>query len=187
MNTEKVDAAIVVKALEEQATGLLRSLKRIDSISSQEEYDRAHKYISSLKELKKIAKDKEQSLTTPLNEVIAKIRGLFKPFSSMVDETELRIKSLMLDFIQSQQEAAKQLERDFEKGAIKRVSTYARKSAELDTKKTGHRRVWRAICRDISKTPAKYLVPDEKAIAEALKRGEKVAGWVWEQVDQIAI
>jgi hypothetical protein len=105
----------------------------------------------------------------------------------MVEATEANVKVLMLEYVKAQQDALKELEEDFESGKIKRVSTFANKAAEFSAKKSGNRKVWKAVCIDESKTPRKYYKVDLSMIAEDLKEGKKVNGWVWQQVDQIAI
>lgn len=187
VDTTKVDAAIVLRSLESEAQPLFKKLKAVTSITTQDEYDRALTLTKNLKELARLAKEKEQSFTIPLNDLIKKARELFKPFTSMVETTEANIKTLMLEYVKQQQSALKKLEGDFSNGKIKRVSTFANKAAEFSAKKSGNRKVWKAICDDTSKTPKKFLIPDIPAITEALKNGEKVNGWSWQQVDQIAI
>jgi len=184
---QKVDAAIVLRSLETEAQPLFKKLKAITSIESQEDYDKAMALTKNLKELARLAKEKEQSFTIPLNDLIKKARELFKPFTTMVETTEANVKVLMLEYVKAQQDALKELEEDFSNGKIKRVSTFANKAAEFSAKKSGNRKVWKAICDDPSKTPKQYLIPDVPAITEALKNGQKVNGWSWQQVDQIAI
>ena len=187
IDPSKVDAAIVLRSLEEDAQPLFKKLNAITSITKQEDYDRAMVLTKNLKELGRLAKEKEQSFTIPLNDLIKKSRELFRPFTSMVETTEANTKQIMLEFVTAQQNKLKAIEQDFSSGKIKRVSTFANKAAEFSAKKSGSRKVWKAICDDPSKTPKKFLIPDVPAITEALKNGEKVNGWIWQQVDQIAI
>lgn len=187
VDTTKVDAAIVLRSLESEAQPLFKKLSAVTSITTQEEYDRALTLTKNLKELVRLAKEKEQSFTIPLNDLIKKARDLFRPFTSMVESAETNTKQLMLKYIKQQQDELKKLESDFENGKIKRVSTFANKAAEFSAKKSGAKKVWRAICDDPHKTPKKYLVPDIQAITEDLKAGKKINGWSWQQVDQIAI
>ena len=184
---QKVDAAIVLRSLEVEAQPLFKKLKAITSIESQDDYDRALTLTKNLKELARLAKEKEQSFTIPLNDLIKKARELFKPFTTMVEATEANVKVLMLEYVKQQQDALKELEEDFSTGKIKRVSTFANKAAEFSAKKSGNRKVWKAVCVEERITPREYLVPDMQAITNALKSGHKVTGWSWEQVDQIAI
>lgn len=184
---EKVDAAIVLKSLESEAAPLFKKLKAIEEINNQNDYDRALTLTKHLKELGKLAKEKELSLTTPLTEVVSKIRAMFKPFTTMVSQTEESIKLMMVEHVKRQEAALKRLEADFADGKIKRVSTFADKAAALTAKKSGARKYWKAVCENPGKTPKKYLVPDVAAITDDLKAGKKVAGWKLEQVDQIAI
>lgn len=184
---EKVDAAIVLRSLESEAAPLFKKLKAIEEINNQSDYDRALVLTKNLKELGKLANEKELSLTKPLNEVVTKIREHFRPFNDMIAQTEASIKAMMLEHVKRQEIELKKLEADFADGKVKRVSTFATKAAEVSAKKSGARKVWQASCVDASKTPRKYLVPDERAIFEALKAGKKVAGWRLEQVNQIAI
>jgi hypothetical protein len=182
----KIDAAIVLKALEKDAAPLLKKLKGFE-IASQDDYAKAVQLTKELKGLAKVAKSKQDEFVVPLNELIKKAKALFKPFTDMVEATELNIKVEMQSYLTTQAEKQKQLEQDVQSGKIKKVSTYVRKVEELEVKNSGVRKIWQAIEIDASKTPREYMVPDTTAIREALKAGKKVNGWEWKQVDSIAL
>lgn len=186
MKNDKLDAAIVLKALEKEAAPLFKKLSALQ-IDSQKDYDTAMQLTKELKQLSKSAIERQDKMVVPLKSVIAEIQSHFKPFTEMVKQTELNIKVGMQTFLQAQAAEQKKLEAAVQTGKIKKISTYTAKAAELEVQNSGVRKIWQAIEIDASKTPREYMVPDTTAIKEALKAGKKVTGWEWRQVDTIAI
>ena len=185
--TNKVDAAVVLKAVEKEAAPLLAKLQRVKDITNVTEYAKAMEIMKELKALLKVTEEKEDSLVKPLQEVVKGIKNLFKPFSQSVLSLQMDIKSKMQMFVAANEAKERKLEADFESGKIKKVSTFVSKAADLTIVNSGVRKIWKAVCVDESKTPRAFLVPNEVAIREELKAGKKVEGWDWVQVDSIAI
>lgn len=185
---EKVSAAVVVQSLQKQATPLFKKLEVV-KIDSQEEYDRAGKLVKELKEMAKVADQKEKAITNPLNEALKETKALFKPFKDRVAEVELQTKAGMNQFLIKQEAATKKLEEKFERGDIKKVSTLVAKKEELQVQSANSkvRKVKVLKIVDASAIPREYLEPNESAIKAALLEGKKVKGCILEEVNQIAI
>jgi RNAse (barnase) inhibitor barstar len=185
---DKVSAAIVLKAIEDEAKPLLKKLGKV-VITDNKDFENASVITKQLKGLMKLADDKEKSLTDPLIQVVKDIRLLFKPFKDEVKLMEEGVKQNMLAFVAKQKQLEAKVESDLASGKIKKVSTAVAKQAALQVSSSSSqvRKVWQAVEVDASKTPREYLIPDEAAIKAALKDGKKVNGWKWEQVESIAI
>lgn len=182
---KQTDALIIMKALEKEASPNIKRISNL-TISSQDDYATAATLLKMVKNLAAQAKDKEDSLTSPLKNVIADIKTLFVPFRNTVAALEIDTKAKMLAFVISSQKKIAVLESKFESGEIKKVGTLIAKTNALEIS-SNVRKIWTAIEVDGTQTPREYMVPDVTAIREALKTGKKVKGWEWKQVESIAI
>ena len=180
-----VDASIVMQALEKQATP---AIKKVNSlvVNDHESYTQAGELMKGIKEIAKIAKEREDQFTVPLNKLLTDIRSLFKPFRDNVKMVEQDTKDKMLKYLESTKKEVKKLEEKFDSGEIKKVSTLVSKTAALQIG-SNVRKVWEAVPVNVEQTPREYLVPDEAKIKDALKSGKTVKGWKWEQVEHIII
>lgn len=185
---EKTDAAIVLETIKLEAAPILKKLNRIE-ITDTVSYNKMAENIAALKQLAKLAKDKEESLTKPLKKVSNDIKALFNPFVKLISETEKQCKEYMTRYLIEVEEKKNKIKEDFENGKIAKVSTAVRKTAELEVTSTSSsvRNVWVVEEVDASLTPRQYLVPNESAIKEALKAGKKISGWKLVQKKSIAI
>jgi hypothetical protein len=186
--TPNADALIVLKALEKDAKTPIKKLSGL-SITDQTDFENAGLTLKLLKDLGAQAEAKEKSLTAPLTKVIADIKSLFRPFRETVALTEQSVKQKMLAFLADQKKKEAKLLADFESGKIKKVTTVIAKQKELEVINGAAqvRKVWTAIPVDETLTPREFLVPDRAAIKEALKSGQSVPGWKWEQIENIAV
>lgn len=182
MNEAKT--AVVLAALQKKAQPLFKKLP--EKITTKQQYEDAASNMKAIKALVKEAEKEKKQLIDPLNVVIKRIREHFRPFENKAAEAEAKLKSQMSSYLLESEKKAKAIEQKLEDGKIKKVATAVKKQNEILVT-TNIRKVWTAVCVDASKTPRKFLVPDEAAIKAALKNGEKVDGWKWEQVDQIVI
>ena len=180
-----VDASIVMQALEKQAAPALKKVSTL-VVNDADSYKLAGELMKSVKDVAKIAKEREDQFTVPLNKLLTDIRSLFKPFRDNVKLVEQDTKEKMLQYIESTKKEVKKLEQQFDNGEIKKVSTLVSKTAALQVS-SNIRRVWEAVPVNVEQTPREYLVPDEAKIKEALKCGRKVKGWEWKQIEHISI
>lgn len=175
---------VVVTALRKKAKPILNKLP--DVITTKAEYELAAANMKVVKSFAKEAEETKKQLIDPLNDVIKGIKELFAPFEQEVKGAETTLKLQMSIFLEDTKKKLKQIENDLDSGKIKKVTTAISKQNAI-TINSGIRKVWKAIPVDVAETPREYLMPDEKAIAAALKDGKSVRGWLWKKVDQIVI
>ena len=187
--SEKVNTAVVVQSLEKKSRSLITKLSNITSITTQEEFDKAGKVTKELKAYGKIATAEMNTILNPLNQSIKATREHFRPFFNRLAEAETRIKGLMLEFTARQKALSEKVDRDFEDGKIKKISTYASKKMKTEVKSGAAkvRHVWKLTVVNEKKIPREYLMPDIGLIERAFKEGKEVPGCKYEQVEQIAI
>lgn len=183
--TPDVNMAVVVSALEAKAKPLIAKLNRLE-IKSKEDFELAALKMKELKILAKAGQDELREFLDPIKALEKKARSFFEPFQSKVSDLEITIKDAMKAYLETQAKAKAKLEQDFESGKIARPSTYLRKAGALEVE-GNVRNTWAVVVVDETKTPREYLTPDIARIKEALKAGEKVAGWKLEQQQTIAI
>jgi len=188
-SNSKVAAQVVVASIEKKAAPLMRKVGNNIVVETQKDYERVAVAVKALKALRRAAEDEQRLITVPLMQAISATKNLFKPFMDRVDSIEEAAKEALLTFQSKQDDRRAQLEKELETGKIKKVATFSRKVEELEI--TGSAAKTRMVtglrCVDAKKTPREYLVPDERAILDALKQGEKVAGWELEVKRSIAI
>jgi len=182
MNETKT--AVVLASLEKKANPLFKKLP--DLISTKQEYEDAANNMKIIKALAKNAEAEKKLLIDPLNEVIKRIKELFKPFENKVEQKEIDLKQQMAKYLIDSRNKIDQINDALSSGKIKKASTAVKKQNELQVT-SNTRKVWAVVCVDASKTPKEFLVPDEDAIKEALKGGRKVAGWEYNQIETIVI
>lgn len=184
-----VNTSVVIASLEKKGDPIAKGLNILTAIKTQKEFDTAAEQVALLKDLGSQAEEKEAAIIDPIKQSIKETQSLFAPFKKLVKDTEAHVKSLMSAFLTKQDEKQKKIEDDFESGKIKKVATYARKVAETQVKSViatvKKRKVM--VITDANKIPREYLVPDTKAITEALKKGVKVPGCEMQAVKSIAI
>lgn len=180
-----IDAAVIMATLEREAAP---SIKRVTAlvVSDQGSYKLAGELMKGVKDIAKVAKEREEQFTVPLKKLLADVTTLFKPFRDNVKMVEQDVKGKMLVWIEQSKKETLKLAEKFESGEIKKVSTLVSKRAALSID-SNVRKTWQAVPVKESLTPREYLVPDIDAIKAALKSGKKVAGWEWRQVESIVI
>jgi hypothetical protein len=183
-----INSQIVVKSLEKEALPITRKVSNL-KIKNLEHYQLAADLLKKLKEIKKEAKTEEEKFTKPLNELLKTTRTHFKPFFTSIDLIESDTKQRMGVFLEAQEAKQKQLEKKMESGDIKKVSTFVKKSAELEVNSSSAsvRRIKKLWIVNEMIIPREFLVPNEAAIFAALKDGKKVAGCKITTVKNIAI
>lgn len=88
----------VVKIVEEQANQLADNSRIV--INSQPTFNIAKEQLKSVKEFKKILKEKKESITKPLNEALKNTRELFKPVETKIETIEKYLNDGVLKYNQ---------------------------------------------------------------------------------------
>lgn len=184
----KVSSLVVVSSLKKKAAPILSKLKKVEKITTQDDFNRAAEYVKALKDLASYAAKQEDDMTKGIKESLKLIRQHFKPFQDDVAKAEQETKLLMSVFLHRNNKQIEKVNKDFEVGGMS-VTTYSKKIAALQIKKGAGkvRKLKRLHIFDEKKIPREYLWPNENAIEAALANGVKVPGCKMIEVDSIAI
>lgn len=186
-DTTKVSAAVVAKSVVAESKGVVARLRKLE-IVDERSYDLAGEKLQELREWDRIAEEKENSIIIPLNKAVKEVRALFAPFRETVKGLIAEKKSEMLLYLGKVKSKQKKLDKQFDDGKIgTRAYVTGTGKNNFAPSSTGLRKIWTAIPVDVKKTPREYLEPNITKIREALKDGKKVAGWKYEQVDNITL
>jgi hypothetical protein len=187
--SEAVSTAVVIQSLEKKAKPVFKKLESIDSITTVEDNERAAEQLKFLKVLAQEADAQQKEITDPLEQAKKATIKLFKPFKDRVAEMETTIKLKMSNFLTLQKKKEVKLLEDFDNGKIKNVSTFTKKSQELQITSNVMqvRKVWTVEVENENEIPREYLVPDMEKIKQAFKDGKKVKGAKYFQKETIAI
>tara|TARA_R100000750_G_scaffold62574_1_gene56745 strand:- start:29 stop:640 length:612 start_codon:yes stop_codon:yes gene_type:complete len=170
-----------VLLVQEQADGLV--------IVSDEDMSQASDILNAVKKVEKTIIDRKKEITGPLMKALASARDLFKPFEVGHVEAKKTIKAKMLEYSIVEEERIEKekerVEKRVEKGTM-RVDTAVKKIEEAgEIKKSFDGSSSNSFIRvatkiritDESLIPREYLIPDMKAITEAVLKGKQtVAG-----------
>lgn len=188
VNKKKVSETIIVKSLEKRAAVPLKKIQAVKKIKNNDHNVIVADNLKILKELRSEGMRQLHEIVDPINSSVSKIRALFQPFFTMVQETEAEYKEKMYVYIEGKEKKKLELEQSYSKGKIGGLKLEQEKQKnEVATGASNIRKVWTVVEVDADKTPRKFLIPDEAAIRKALQEGKKVAGWEWRQVNNIAI
>lgn len=185
---EKVSTQVVLASLQKKAGPLIKHLEAIDEVNKAN-YDKAAETLKALKAIGKEADAQLHAIIDPIRAAEKAAKEHFKPFTNSIAELETSVKLKMSIYVENQNRKSMQVLKDFEVGKIKKVETVLAKQAEFEvsSESASVRKLTRAKAVDVTLTPREYLIPDERAILDALKSGKKVKGWELETVNSIAI
>jgi hypothetical protein len=156
-----------IAAHKEEGGGLLTMVEAFE-INSAEDYDAISEILKDIKtQFKQIEKERK-AVTDPLNAVIKKVNGWFKPTKDDFTKIEKAIKRKMADYQLSQkQKQTEALEQAVEQGDAR----FLQKASSLQMPKVqgiSNRVVWKFEIEDESLLPREFLMPDERAIAQVV-------------------
>ncbi|SRR5258706_59550 len=146
------------------------------------------KMVNALKQIKaygKEAKLHQDAFINPAKQIVEQAKSFFKPFLESVDEADKLGKEKILAFVNGRLAISERVGEAFKAGRSK-LSTVVSKQAELEDN-DNTRKVWKLKITRAGLIPRKFLVPDETAIREALKKGKKVPGCLLIQELSIAV
>lgn len=179
---EKVSTEIVLKAVMAKAKPIQKKLKAL-AIKDQDSIKVVGEQLKLLKAIDQEGKRQMDELINPLDDLKAKIKGLFQPFFSANKELTEAKKQELQEYMEEQKRIASKVQNDFASGKIKKVETLAAKledTAVVLNGRTGlgtrNMRVVEIV--DVDKIPREYMMPDMAKIKEAMKEGN-VPGCKW--------
>lgn len=158
-------------------------------VNSQPTFDKAKSKLGEIKEIKKVVKDKKESITKPLNEALKNTRDMFKPIEDKTDVIEKYLKDSILKYHQKllneqkrrEEEAQKKIEEEQKKGnglnelninkISKPLTNVTQKVEKIKTRKVKKLKI-----NNEQIIPRGFLIPNETKIKEALFNGLKVDG-----------
>lgn len=178
-----LSAAVVAAALEKEARPIVKRIAALKLVDK-DGYKTMQAELRLLNELGKRAKQHQDEIVMPILGSVERIKELFSPFRSFVNQTIEAKKEQMAEFLESSKAKKEQLATDFKSGKIKKVSTLV---AHTNALEVSGRKTWTAVAVDASKTPRQYLLPDMPMIRQALAAGKHVPGWKWEQVETVSL
>lgn len=182
-NPETKEVAIV----KQQATKAVAAATAM-VIATDDDLAAATDVLSKIKKVAKMAKERKELITKPLNEALSSARDLFKPIEQNCADAEGIIKKKMLTYQDEQQairdKATAQIDKRVEKGTLKEETAADKIAALPEVKKavTGKfggistRNVTKYRVTDAALLPREYLVPDMAKITDAIKSGTTVPG-----------
>ena len=149
-------------------------------VSSKPTLEKAIDQLKEVKRVKKLIKEKKDSVIKPLNEALKNARALFKPSEDKIDTIESYLKDQTLKYNQKllaeqkarEEEAQKKIEQgeSFEK-ATKKVENTTEKINTIRTRKVKKLRII-----DANKIPIDYMIPNEREILAAWNKGLSISG-----------
>jgi hypothetical protein len=186
--TKSTEVSIVLESLVKQSKPLQKKLSDLQ-VTDNESYDMAATLMKNLKTLAAQAETSKKKITDPINASLKAVREHFKPFEDTVDALQKDTKEKMNAFLIKQEEERKKLEKKFESGEIKKVSTLVKKQEALTATSSAAkvRKVQKLKIVNESKIPREYLVPNESLIKQHLLEGKKISGCELVEENQIAI
>lgn len=187
--TANINSAVVVASLEKQARPLIGKLEKLLVIKTQEDYENAGKFLKQLKDLGKVGKAEKDKFLNPLKELTKVTNNHFKPFENLLESTESATKEGMMKFIQAREAKKEKLDESFEKGDIKKIGTYLKKSQEINAGNEHVQERSKTVVKitNLKKIPIKFLEPNLKLIKEALESGQEVPGAVLDKEVVLAV
>jgi len=183
MNLE-INTSEAIKIAEEK-TVILADNSRI-IVNSQPTFEKAKSQLIEVKTIKKLVKEKKESITKPLNEALKNARALFKPVEENILKIETYLNSSVLKYNQKllaeqkvrEDEAAKKMEeanKNNEEINLDKITRKVENTAEkLNMIRT--RKVKKFKIVDETKIPRNFLTPDEVKIRQAMMNDIKVEG-----------
>lgn len=174
-----------VAVLEKSLAPVITKAEKI-VIAGTKDMELASDMRSKLKAYIKQVKDTKESVTKPINESLKKIREMFSPLENKINAALANIDDAMISYQTEEkriadEEAAKIASRiGAGKGKIK-LETAMDKIAEIDKPEnkvggTYFKTVKTYKVVDVSKLPAKYILPNDVEINTAMKAGIELPG-----------
>jgi hypothetical protein len=188
VNKGKTSELVIVKAIEKQYKPITDTLQKMVILTN----DDATLAGAKLKELEVIRKEAEnqmKAILDPIQLAEQRTRDLFAPSFAAIELIKTQTKQSILDFVNAKEDAQDKLKEDFANKKIKKASTFTGKMTELqvDVKNTKIIRKKVAVISELDKIPREYMVPDMKAIEEALKNGKTVKGAKLQTIKSISL
>ena len=156
------------------------------TIESVDDYKKALEYLLSLSVIKLELDSKRQFFSKPLYDQMRRINAYFDQYLKPIEEADKILRQKIIQYRALKWEEFKQQEKEIYE-RIKNelnsadllpvvVTPTLAKNEVLSGGEVSFRVVKKWVVEDESKLPREYLKPDEKKIAEAVKKGKEIPG-----------
>lgn len=179
-----VSAQVVLASIEKKAAPLIKKLNALD-IEDQTDYERAGKYLKTVKVYMKEAEAKRRSITDKLNAVVKEVNDLFRPFKNKMQKLEDAVKERMLEWHEEVEDNKQELIEAYEEDAP--ISSQLRSAPVDNSSRYSSTKYLDEYIYNVKEIPAKYLLPNVAAIKAAIKAGKKVPGVTIKKKPVIAV
>jgi hypothetical protein len=175
---KKVSEVVVLQSIKAKSKKPVKALQAVTKVTKANSFIVAQN-LKTLDGLEKEAVKQYKEIVDPIKGSLQRIENLFEPTFTLFKELKLQGKEQINKFLAQNNARAEELDKQFEKGKIRKGTTLMQKKEELvpDLGELNTRNTTVLKCVASEKTPRNYLVPDESAIREALKQGKAVPGW----------
>lgn len=156
-------------------------------ITTAESYAVAVDMVSEIKTQRNAVESARRSFVDPLNEVVKRINGFFRPALDRYDECERILKSKLVEWTQNaereRQRLLEEAESQAQDGDLGAANVAIEEAEALVVPKVAgfsQSETWTGEVVDASKIPREYLIPDEvklRAVTKAHKGDPKIPGW----------
>jgi hypothetical protein len=189
----KVSKVLEVQEIEEQE--IVRLWNRAEqirdtiltmTIESVNDYKKALEYLLSLSVIKLELDSKRQFFSKPLYDQMRRVNAYFDQYLKPIEEADKILRQKIVQYRALKWEEFKQQEKEIyeriknELGSADLppvvVTPTLAKNEVVSGGEITFRVVKKWVVEDESKLPREYLKPDEKKIAEAVKKGEEIPG-----------
>jgi len=189
----KVSKVLEVQEIEEQE--IVRLWNRAEqirdtiftmTIESVDDYKKALEYLLSLAMIKLELDSKRQFFTKPLYDQMRRINTYFDQYLKPIEEADKILRQKIVqyralkweEFKQQEKEIYERIKNDLGSANLPPVvvTPTLAKNEVVSGGEINFRVVKKWTIEDESKLPREYLKPDEKKIAEAVKKGEGIPG-----------
>lgn len=175
--------------LQKQSAPIIERASNI-TVTSAEDMQGATEVLSQLNQYMDRLTEEKERVTKPLNEALKAERARWKPLEDMYNDAIAKVRTALGAYATAEAKRVKEEEAKIiarvgdGKGKLK-IDTAARKLGEIEkpeekvVARSGmlkFRTVQKLSITDAAAIPREYLVPDEKAIMDALKKGVVVTG-----------
>lgn len=177
---------IIIKQTQKQIFSIVNQSEKLD-IKTEAQMEMAVDYLKQIKDIGKSIKTQKEKLTNPAQEILRRIRALFKPLEDSQREAESIIKNKMLIYNQVvETRAEKKITRiedkvksgkmDIVKAAERIEKVEPKKNYEGAEGKIQYRTIKKILITDRNKIPRIYLEINETLIRQDLLRGVSIPG-----------
>jgi len=156
------------------------------TINNPQDYKKALEYLLSLSVVKLELDSKRQFFSKPLYDQMRRINAYFDQYLKPIEEADKILRQKIVQYRALKWEELKQQEKEVyeriknELGSADLppvvVTPTLAKNEVLSGGEVSFRVVKKWVVEDESKLPREYLKPDEKKIAEAVKKGKEIPG-----------